>query len=852
MSIASTTRKAGPFTGNGLTTIFPFTFKVFQASDLLVVRTDLSGIETTLTLTTDYTVSLNANQDSNPGGTITAISAPASGFLLTMTSNVPELQPVVLTNMGGFYPRVINDALDRLTIFTQQISEKLGRALTLPLSAPSGVSTQLPFPAANKIIAWNESANGLQSMDPSELATVVAFGTANADIFSGTGSQTAFTLTASPGALNNLDVSISGVTQKPGLDYTWSSGTTITFTSAPPVGTNNVLARYLQGLPQGSSDSASATFIQAGTGAVTRTAQSKMREFVSVLDFGAVAGSSAATNNAAFAAALLYCTISGKRLYVPAGTYALSQSLSTSGNLHLFGDGDSTVLDFSGTVSGGSYGLNISGSLDALPAISNAYKGNLSITFASAPSLSIGDVFVIYNPTDYSWSGARAYYRAGEWCEVSGVSGNVVSLSNPLFDSYVGAAVNVYKMTSPSVSLKDFRIKGTTVLGLIQASLCNRPLIENVSGYHENDSIVYFDRCYKPTGINLNLHNKGTGTGDDYGLVIGNSQHVRILGGNFYARRHGITHGGGDFVGCVAVRDSRVVGATIKNDINSGTHAADFHGNTEASAFDDCTIYQGVSWQGKNNRIINSSITDMLGGMCLYSSEIKGGFFSLENCELTTYASPSSIGRGVIDVGGNSNAITTNSVEDMTFRIRGCTLNGAALTSSDSALKVINRGSTKKINIDIDGFTAINITALNSISYLLLSSGTADSSFLIVDNIANFPNGSFLINAFEYANFPQRMMEQTGKVALSASSGVSFAASSTITFKHPYARTPVANATAGNEIASVYNGNRAVFGGIRTINYSSISLFIESGDATAWTSTKSTDVSWSVKINDTL
>ncbi|KAH1282125.1 hypothetical protein KXX11_003928, partial [Aspergillus fumigatus] len=83
MSIASTTRKAGPFTGNSVTTAFPFNFKVFAASDLLVVQTDLSAVETTLTLTTNYTVSLNANQDSNPGGTINMNVAPPTGYLLT-------------------------------------------------------------------------------------------------------------------------------------------------------------------------------------------------------------------------------------------------------------------------------------------------------------------------------------------------------------------------------------------------------------------------------------------------------------------------------------------------------------------------------------------------------------------------------------------------------------------------------------------------------------------------------------------------------------------------------------------------------------------------------------------------
>ena len=69
MSISSSgTRKAGPFSGNGSVTAFPFSFKVFQASDLLVVQTDTTPTDYTLTLNTDYTVALNANQDANPGG----------------------------------------------------------------------------------------------------------------------------------------------------------------------------------------------------------------------------------------------------------------------------------------------------------------------------------------------------------------------------------------------------------------------------------------------------------------------------------------------------------------------------------------------------------------------------------------------------------------------------------------------------------------------------------------------------------------------------------------------------------------------------------------------------------------
>lgn len=139
MTINSSTRIAGPYTGNGSTTAFPFSFKVFTTADVTVVRTNLSGVESTLTLGTDYTVSLNANQNSNPGGTVTMLTAPASGFLITLTSSLGYTQTLDLTNQGGFYPSTINDALDRATIQIQQLNEQVGRAAKVNIS--SGTDT---------------------------------------------------------------------------------------------------------------------------------------------------------------------------------------------------------------------------------------------------------------------------------------------------------------------------------------------------------------------------------------------------------------------------------------------------------------------------------------------------------------------------------------------------------------------------------------------------------------------------------------------------------------------------------------------------------------------------------------
>lgn len=141
MAVSSTNRKAGPFLGNDVTVTFPFIFKVFLTSDLLV-ETIQAGAEdsTTLVLNSDYTAVLNADQDTDPGGSITLTAGPlASGNRLIITSAVPELQEVVLTNLGGFFPDVLNGALDRVTILVQQLQVDVDRSMKFPLTDNSEI-----------------------------------------------------------------------------------------------------------------------------------------------------------------------------------------------------------------------------------------------------------------------------------------------------------------------------------------------------------------------------------------------------------------------------------------------------------------------------------------------------------------------------------------------------------------------------------------------------------------------------------------------------------------------------------------------------------------------------------------
>ncbi|WP_287372415.1 hypothetical protein [Prosthecochloris sp.] len=126
MAISSETRITPTFVGNGITQTFPFTFRIFTDDDLVVTtRNSETGDETTLDLTTDYTASLKSPQSSNSGGSITLTEPLAVGYEMVITSAVKATQGVMIRNLGDFYPAVLNDALDKLTVLIQQLKVKI-------------------------------------------------------------------------------------------------------------------------------------------------------------------------------------------------------------------------------------------------------------------------------------------------------------------------------------------------------------------------------------------------------------------------------------------------------------------------------------------------------------------------------------------------------------------------------------------------------------------------------------------------------------------------------------------------------------------------------------------------------
>jgi len=164
MTVSSTNRKTSPFAGNGSTTAFPFSFRVFSAADLYAVQTVTSTqVQTVLTLTTQYTVVLNTDQNSNPGGTLTLVTPTPVGSTLVLTTLLAYLQSADIANQGGFYPEVIEDAFDKLCIYVQQLAESQSRSIVSQISSTqSGI--YIKTLVANQILQFNAAGTAIDSV----------------------------------------------------------------------------------------------------------------------------------------------------------------------------------------------------------------------------------------------------------------------------------------------------------------------------------------------------------------------------------------------------------------------------------------------------------------------------------------------------------------------------------------------------------------------------------------------------------------------------------------------------------------------------------------------------------------
>lgn len=156
--ISNVTRRAvyAP-SGAGGAGPYAFTFEILAAADIAVYKDDVL-----LTLTTHYTVTINANGT----GSVTITSAglalaPVSPTQYAIVGNRTIQRTSDFVTGGDFFANTLNDELDQQTIFAQQNSEGLARALQAPQTDPTSINMTLPRKAdrAGKYLAFDVDGN---------------------------------------------------------------------------------------------------------------------------------------------------------------------------------------------------------------------------------------------------------------------------------------------------------------------------------------------------------------------------------------------------------------------------------------------------------------------------------------------------------------------------------------------------------------------------------------------------------------------------------------------------------------------------------------------------------------------
>lgn len=145
------TANRNSYVGTGLLSTYAYTFRIFAATDLYVVKRDTSNVETVLTYPTDYSVS---GLSPTTGGTIqlTAGNLPA-GYVLTISRNRPKSQNTDYRSQSIIYPEIIEQSLDNLHMLVQDLDSRVIK------TSPTDSSKSLPYPNAGFLVGWDGSGN---------------------------------------------------------------------------------------------------------------------------------------------------------------------------------------------------------------------------------------------------------------------------------------------------------------------------------------------------------------------------------------------------------------------------------------------------------------------------------------------------------------------------------------------------------------------------------------------------------------------------------------------------------------------------------------------------------------------
>lgn len=149
--ISDVTRRV-VYTGSAGVGPYSFSFEILANTDIAVYKNS-----TLLTLTTNYTVTIN----SNGTGSVTLVVAATGADNITLVGDRAIARATDFVTGGDLFANSLNDEFDSLVIFSQQTDEKAERGLKAPVTDPTDINMVLPSKTsrAGKTLAFDSLGN---------------------------------------------------------------------------------------------------------------------------------------------------------------------------------------------------------------------------------------------------------------------------------------------------------------------------------------------------------------------------------------------------------------------------------------------------------------------------------------------------------------------------------------------------------------------------------------------------------------------------------------------------------------------------------------------------------------------
>lgn len=178
MTISSTTNRV-TYTGNGVTTAFAFAYPFFAQADLVVVETIIAtGVQTTKTLTTHYTISgsTDALGHYSSGGTVNAVAAPAGTVTWTIYRDPAATQSTDFVENDNLPAESLEAALDYQAMLNQRTRDLVTRTLKQP-EGDSATIDYLPSKVdrASKYLGFDTDGDPIALAAPANTTAVSSY-----------------------------------------------------------------------------------------------------------------------------------------------------------------------------------------------------------------------------------------------------------------------------------------------------------------------------------------------------------------------------------------------------------------------------------------------------------------------------------------------------------------------------------------------------------------------------------------------------------------------------------------------------------------------------------------------------